>query len=73
MISADGIHRELPLCKPGKKPVKKLHCLRRRNRSVIKITGEKDPIRCFFINDPQDFIQNIFLIFDHGKLIDTFS
>ena len=40
---------------------------------LYKITGEKDPIRCFFVNDPQDFVQNIFLIFDHGKLIDTFS
>ena len=73
MISADGIIRKFPLRQPSEKTVKKLHGLCRRNRPVIKISRKKNSIRFLFINDSQDFIQNIFLIFNHGKFIDSFS
>ena len=45
----------------------------RRHSGVINITGNENQIRLFFLDNILNPLQNLFLVFNHGKLIDPFS
>ena len=73
MVPADNKNRNRSPGKPCDKFVEHLDRLRGRDLLVINITGQDDPVRLFFFRQIKNSFKNIFLVFDHRKLIDSLS
>ena len=73
VVAADDENRQLALSQPHQKIIKQLHSLGGRNRFIIHITGDQHTVRIFFVNNGKDLFQNMRLVFQHGKLVYSFS
>ena len=73
MIAADHEYFFLLIRQAGEKPVKHLHCLCGGRLPVVNVPGNQNPLRMAFLCNLQNLPENIFLILDHGKLIDPLA
>ena len=73
VVSADYKDLHISRGKRDQKVVEEIDRLHRRNRFVIDIPGDDHRVRMLPVDQFDDPVQNIFLIFDHGKSVHTFS
>jgi len=73
MVSTDDKSRDLLCGQFRQKRIKNLNRFRAWNRTVINIPGKQNAIRFLNFRSMENLRQNVFLIFNHRKFIDSFS
>ena len=73
VVAAAEKNLQIPLCQRKKKAVQQLHGFGGGDALVVYITGDQHRLGKFRVDRIQDLLQNVFLIFDHGNVIDTFA
>ena len=73
MVSTDDKSRDLLCGKFRQKRIKDLNRFCTWNRTVINIPRKQNAIRFLDFRSMENLRQNVFLILDHRKFIDSFS
>ena len=71
VVAGDGEHRNVPPGQLGKERIEKLDRLGARHGAVVNIARDHDRVGVLVVRPAEDLFENIFLIIDQGKLIDT--
>ena len=73
VIPADEKHGQMTLPQIHQELVQKPDRFHGRNGFIIDVSGNQNDFYGFTVCDFQDLLQNIFLVLDHGKLVDPLS
>ena len=73
VVSADDKNLEISLCQRDQEVIKQVDSLYGGDGFVIDIPGDDHCVRGLPVSELSDLLQYIFLIFDHGKAIDSFA
>ena len=73
MVAADCKNGHLHRGKAYEKVIPQFHCLFRRNGFVVDIARDKNAVWLFLRDNRKDLPQNVFLIRDHGELVQLLS
>ena len=71
VVAGDGEHRNVPPGQLGKKRIEKLDRLGARHGAVVNIARDHDRVGALLVRPAEDLFENVFLVIDQGKLIDT--
>ena len=72
VVAADDEHFQLSLRELHEKLVEQLHRLGGGDGFVVDIPREDDRVRRLAVDDIDNLLEDVLLIFDHGKLVDPF-
>lgn len=53
--------------------VQQRHGFRRRHGFIVYVSGDEYPVRRFPVDDMENLLENIALIFQHGKAVDPLA
>ena len=73
VVAADEEDLEVPPSQPDQKVVQQGHRLGGGHRLVVDVPGDEHGVRRLPIHDPEDLVENIPLVLQHGVLIDPLA